>query len=212
MVSISPSCRQFSPPFLLAFSYLSSPVLPSFSLSTLYHCSPSLPLCTTSSHHLFSPPLRTAINRGGKVTFIRALTSEQPYIDVAKVLVYRAHYSFVLWCGVWWACFLLLLAVHVYFMCYNLTSKEYVQGSEKCWYIGKKTGSLFSRRSVWANIRDRMFPLVDDVCYCKRDVVELLQRPVPPYRHYFSRFRAAFADIWNDKSVQCVTNRSDKEL
>ena len=105
-----------------------------------------------------------------------------------------------------------LLAFHTYLMCYNLTTKEFIQGSNKSWYIRTKPGSIFSRSTCRENIRDRLFPLEDDVCYTKLDVYDLLHRPIPPLRQYWSRFQAAFLDIWNEDPVQRRSNYSNKEL
>ena len=107
---------------------------------------------------------------------------------------------------------MLLLGFHTYLMCYNLTTKEFIQGSKKSWYIRSKQGTIFSRATCWANIRDRLFPLEDDVCYTKRDVHDLLHRPIPPFRQYWSRFLAAFQDIWNEDTVQRMNKYSNKEL
>jgi hypothetical protein len=76
-----------------------------------------------------------------------------------------------------------------------------VQGSD-AQYISKGKGSAFARPTVWGNVRDRLFPLDDDVCYCKRDVADLLARPLPPTRHYTARFWAALWDVFNDRPVQ----------
>ena len=76
---------------------------------------------------------------------------------------------FLRWTFAWWIVFILLLLFHVYLMCMNLTTRQYVKWYEepnskglKYHYNALQSGDFVT------NICDRLFPTVNDMCYTRR--------------------------------------------
>ena len=112
---------------------------------------------------------------------------------VTCVTVYFLRWSFA-----WWIVFTLLLLFHVYLMCMNLTTRQYVKWYEDTSSKGLKCSycALLSADIV-ANICDRLFPTVNDVCYTIRSAeLSRVNVKLSWDSIRFRLFRVCF-DVWS---------------
>jgi hypothetical protein len=67
--------------------------------------------------------------------------------------------------------------------------------------------NIFSRKYCFENVRDRLFPLNNDICYTQEDVINLLRREVPFFRYFMVKFIDIVLCIFMTKEI-----RNEKKL
>ena len=121
--------------------------------------------------------------------------------SVATISVY-----FLIWSFVWWIIFILLLLFHVYLMCMNLTTRQFIK-----WYEGKSTNRIIdhppspSSTHYVNNICDRLFPSVNDTCYTRRSAALSRLKSKLSWTSIMTRLYCAFYDVWSGAESSTVT-------
>jgi hypothetical protein len=122
------------------------------------------------------------------------------YVHIYNEILFKIHSHiiiflpyFVVYCCLWWCVFFLLFSFHVYLMCMNMTTVEYIHFYEN---RNRQYLNIFSRKHCFENVRDRLFPMDDDVCYIQENVTDLLRREIPVFSHFKTRFMHIFLSIF----------------
>ena len=126
-------------------------------------------------------------------TITRSLQLSFSSVDslVARISVYFLYWSFS-----WWIVFILLLLFHVYLMCMNLTTRQFIK-----WYEGKSTKRMIDHTlsplssHFVNNICDRLFPSLNDVCYTRRSATLSRFKSKLPWTSIMHRLFRAFYDV-----------------
>jgi hypothetical protein len=82
---------------------------------------------------------------------------------------------FIFWTAAMWLAIFFLLVYHFWCMSRGLTSREQAN-PRKFAFVKQNNVSLFSRDSIFANIKARLFPRKYDQCFSEQDIVTLKTR------------------------------------
>lgn len=175
-------------------------VMPLFMMNLFFYNKSALVKKKEEKITVFSP---TCIGNstGDKIT-----NSLQFFFSSVDSLVAQISVYFLGWSFAWWIVFMLLLLFHVYLMCMNLTTRQFIK-----WYEGKSTKrmidhplSLLSSHFV-NNICDRLFPSVNDICYTRRSAALSRLKSKLPWTSIMHRLFRAFYDVWSGAESSTVT-------
>jgi DHHC palmitoyltransferase len=130
------------------------------------------------------------------------------YFAVTRVSVYFLQWSFA-----WWIVFILLLLFHVYLMCMNLTTRQYVKWYEEPNSKGfKHRYNALPSADFITNICDRLFPTVNDVCYTRRSAdLSRVKSKLSWSCIRFRLFRACF-DVWSGAESNGAAAASEHDI
>jgi hypothetical protein len=79
---------------------------------------------------------------------------------------------FIFWTMAMWFAIFFLLLYHLWCMTKGLTSRE--QANPRKFSFVKQNGvSLFSRDTIYSNIKARLFPYNNDQCFSEKDIITL---------------------------------------
>jgi hypothetical protein len=133
-------------------------------------------------------------------------TQVSGYVYIYNEILFKIHYHiiifssyFVVYCCLWWCVFFLLFSFHVYLMCMNMTTIEYIHFYEN---RNRQYLNIFSRKHCFENVRDRLFPMDSDVCYIQENVTDLLRREIPVFSHFKIRFMYIFVSIFITSEIK----------
>jgi hypothetical protein len=123
---------------------------------------------------------------------------------------------FILWTFFIWFAIVMILGFHFFLMSKNMTTKEFVLG-HKLPYIPKTFISMYSRRNIFCNVVDSMFPIPNDSCYRVDDIKQLLtdhpihQRIYGGLYYYQLKLFACLSEAKNRFWSQCHGNSFGKK-
>lgn len=130
---------------------------------------------------------------GDRITQLIHILFSSVDASVTRISVY-----FFIWSFAWWIIFILLLLFHVYLMCMNLTTRQFIK-----WYEGKSTKriiddplSLPSSHYI-NNICDRLFPSVNDTSYTRKSALLSRLKSKLSWTSIMIRLYRAFYDVWS---------------
>lgn len=127
---------------------------------------------------------------------------------VTRVSVYFLQWSFA-----WWIVFILLLLFHIYLMCMNLTTRQYVKLYEETSSKGFKHryNALLSADFV-TNICYRLFPTINDMCYTRSSAELSRVRSKLSWSCIRLRLYRACFDVWSGAEANAAATVHDIHL